>query len=269
MTLMNRRTIHKNLSTSFVDINALVRYLREMQFVGSIHIELCGYEAEIMFTQSNRLQARETDHAAGSTKQGLEAFRRILIKAREPHGRVHVYQSISANGSNARKVHVDAAIAASAMMTVSSVCDSPATHLIPKTEAKPGPGDDWDAVLTLTAELLQTVDRSLERAGIPFSRAFENACAIVAAECPFIDPNRGLFEYSGGSVRMGTVVSRQRFLNAVLKALGRIFDRLREDPKYSRLHIFTAYQVRALMQSRKEAYESLGFSSGLKALLDR
>jgi hypothetical protein len=264
---MNKRLIHKNLSTTFVDIDGLIRHLRGLQFVGVVHIELCSYEADIIFTPSKRLQARERDHASGLTTQGADAFRRILLRAREPNGRLHVYQAVGNDAMAGRRTHVDAAIAARARLTISSTSDSPAKHLIPKQIVKPEPFNDWDVLLNLTAELLNTVDISLETNGLPFAEAFGNACAIVAAECPFVDPNRGLFEYRDGKVRLGTTISRERFVGAVMKALGRIFDRLCDDPELEKIHECTARQIRTLMHIRNDIYETLGFSTGLNALI--
>ena len=45
---MKKQPIHQNLNTSFVNVAALVRYLRGLQFVGSIRIELASYEADII-----------------------------------------------------------------------------------------------------------------------------------------------------------------------------------------------------------------------------
>jgi len=265
--VMNKRLIHRNLSTTFVDIDGLVRHLRDLQFVGVVHIELCSYEADIIFTPSKRLQARERDHAAGLTSQGSDAFRRILLRAREPNGRLHVYQSIGNYALADRKAHVDGAIAARAKLTLSSTSDTPAKHLMPRQSIKPESFNDWDVLLNLTAELLNTIDISLETNGLPFAEAFENACAIVAEECPFVDPNRGLFEYRSGKVRLGTAISRERFLNAVMKALGRIFDRLCDDPELADTHENTSQQIRTLMHIRSDIYETFGFSTGLNALI--
>jgi hypothetical protein len=260
---MDKRPIHQNLSTTFVDIEALVRHLRGLQFVGVVHIELCGYVADIIFTANHRIQAREHDRAAGITSQGPDAFRRILIRSREPHGRVDVYQSIG----DSRKVHVDAAISARARMAVAGKSDSPASHLIPRTKAKRDERSDWDVLLNLTEELLTAVDRSLGRAGLPFTEAFENACALVAEDCPFIDPNRGLFEYRNGKVRLSTTIARERFLNAVLKALGRIFDHLRDEPELAKPFENAARQLRMLIRVRRDVYETLGFYDGLSSLI--
>jgi hypothetical protein len=94
---MKNRPIHENLDTSFVNLSALVKYLRRRQFVGQIRIELSGYEADIYLTAENQLKVREYDHIAGRVAEGEEALQRILIRAREPGGIVNVYQTVSEN----------------------------------------------------------------------------------------------------------------------------------------------------------------------------
>lgn len=90
--IMSNRPIHENLDTSFVNLSALVRYLRRRQFVGKINIELSGYEAEILLTDDNELKVQEHDRIAGRIAEGEEALQRLLIRAREPGGIVNVYQ---------------------------------------------------------------------------------------------------------------------------------------------------------------------------------
>jgi len=268
---MKDHPIHKNLSTSFVGIDALVRHLRALQFVGSIRIEQGSYDADIIFTRANRIQAREHDHASGRVIKGVRAFQRIMLRAREPHGRIHVYQSILPVDARKSDVRVDASISASARQTISGKYDSPAVHLLPRKTLShsQASGDDWDVMLDLTAELLRTVDQSLEKSGIRFADVFANACALVSEECPFIDPNRGLFEYSGGNVRVGTVMSSGRFLDAVTKALGRVFDRLRDEPEFEKLLLSTSLRIRTLMRNRNDAYQRLGFAKRLHQMLPR
>jgi hypothetical protein len=92
---MKNRPVHENLDTSFVNLSALVKYLRRRQFAGQVRIELSGYEADIYLTAENQLKVREYDHIAGRVAEGEEALRRILIRAREPGGIINVYQSVS------------------------------------------------------------------------------------------------------------------------------------------------------------------------------
>lgn len=90
---MKNRPIHENLDTSFVNLSALVRYLRRRQFVGNVRVELSGYEADIVLTAGNQMRVREHDRIAGRIAEGEEALQRLLIRAREPGGIINVYQT--------------------------------------------------------------------------------------------------------------------------------------------------------------------------------
>lgn len=94
---MKNRPLHENLDTSFVNLSALLRYLRRRQFVGSIRVELSGYEADIVLNKENQLNVREYDRIAGRIAEGEEALQRLLIRAREPGGIIHVYQQVAEN----------------------------------------------------------------------------------------------------------------------------------------------------------------------------
>ncbi len=91
---MKNRPVHENLDTSYVNLSALVRYLRRRQFVGNIRIELSGYEAEIALTANDEMRVREHDRIAGRISEGEEALQRLLIRAREPGGIINVYQVV-------------------------------------------------------------------------------------------------------------------------------------------------------------------------------
>lgn len=92
---MKNRLFYENLDTSFVNLAALVRYLRARRFTGNVRIELGGYEGEIILTAENEVRARERDHASGRIAEGEQAFQRLLIRAREPGGTINVFQAIS------------------------------------------------------------------------------------------------------------------------------------------------------------------------------
>ena len=90
---MKNRPIHENLDTSYVNLSALVKYLRRRQFAGHIRFELSGYEADIVLTGGGQMKVREHDRIAGRTGEGEEALQRILIRAREPGGTINVYHA--------------------------------------------------------------------------------------------------------------------------------------------------------------------------------
>ena len=94
---MNFRPVHQNLDTSFVNLSALIKYLRRRRFAGLVRVKLNNYEAEIHITDENQLNVREQDHLSGRVAVGEEALQRILIRSREPGGIVNVFQKVSGN----------------------------------------------------------------------------------------------------------------------------------------------------------------------------
>ncbi len=91
---MKNRPIHENLDTSFVNLSALVHYLRRREFAGSIRVEMSGYEADIVLTTAGEMRVREHDRIAGRISEGEEAFQRLMIRAREPGGIINVLQAV-------------------------------------------------------------------------------------------------------------------------------------------------------------------------------
>ena len=94
---MNFRPVHQNLDTSFVNLSALIKYLRRRRFAGIVRVKLNNYEAEIHITDENQMNVREQDHLSGRVAVGEEALQRILIRSREPGGIVNVFQKVSGN----------------------------------------------------------------------------------------------------------------------------------------------------------------------------
>src|SRR5687768_6708792 len=94
---MKSYPIHENLDTSFVNLSALIKYLRRKQFAGSIRLELGDYAAEIRFDETADLTVRENDRATGRVSEGEEALQRILIRARQPGGIINVYRHLAEN----------------------------------------------------------------------------------------------------------------------------------------------------------------------------
>ncbi len=90
---MHHQTIHKNLDTSFVNLSALIKYLRRRQFTGSVKVQLNGYKADVEFGADSSLRVHEHDEISGRIADGEEALQRLLIRARESGGTINVYQA--------------------------------------------------------------------------------------------------------------------------------------------------------------------------------
>ena len=283
LALMSRSPIHENLSTTFVNLTLLVRHLRSLQFVGGIKVELSSYEAEIEFTESGTIVAREQDHTAGRMSFGEEALKRIMIRAKEPGGLIHVYKDSSDETGEA--VFVDGAIAEAARRMAAGPVDSAvkrsenmeeffagtavADAPIPRPEMILDHGDthDWAELLGLISELLQTVDQSLAKGGFDFPEAFRNSCGFVSFDFPFLDPESDVFSYGDGYISVRRRIANRELINGVMAALGRIMVRLREDPCFGNVHHQTMHKLRVLANQRKLQFELFGLNSEIRKII--
>ncbi|MEP6903375.1 MAG: hypothetical protein ABJA66_16730 [Actinomycetota bacterium] len=139
LAVMKNRPIHENLDTSFVNLSALIKYLRRRQFAGHVRIELSGYEADVYLTAENQLKVREYDHIAGRIAEGDEALQRILIRSREPGGIINVYQTVSKSEVVAQKVET---VEKEEPVAASIVQDKPLTAEIKETNGNGKPKID-------------------------------------------------------------------------------------------------------------------------------
>lgn len=281
--IMKKYLIHKNLNTSFVNLPALVRHLRSLQFSGSIHIELSSYEADIEFTGSSTMRACEQDHVAGRISRGEQALQRILIRAQEPGGLIHVYRDMASKSS--QKIFVDRSIVAGANSAITRTADTPVRRFgnanavlkqlkrqslgapIPKPEVILQEPENWSELLSLVSELLQTVDETLARSNFNFAEAFRNACGFVAVEHPFLDPDSDVFSYSDGFISVRQRLSSQDFTAGIILALARVVERLREDSYFGNVYHQTMHRLRVLANRRKLQFEKFAITNQLERVI--
>ncbi len=275
--------IHENLNTSFVNLAALVRYLRGLQFVGSIRIELSSYEAHIEFTASKTMRASEHDHIAGRISHGEHALQRILIRAKEPGGLIHVHQGTT-HGAG-QKIFVDKSIVAGANRMVSSTTDTPVRNygggkkggIISHVSFKKKPvqnrytdmdaPENWGELLSLISELLRTVDETLSKGNIHFADAFRNACGFISNEHPFLDPDSDVFSYSDGFISVRQRLAARDLTSGIVIALGRIIERLREDAYFGNVYHLTLHRLRVLANRRKLQFDKFAITSQLQRVI--
>ncbi len=289
--MLNKFPIHENLNTSFIDLSAMVEHLRGLQFVGSIHLEMSSYDADIMFTDSGQILSREYDHIAGRISYGEHALQSILERAAEPCGRINVYQR-EAETKNCfnTDVYLDAGISRRARQSLFGLSDKWASRYYPLIDLTGDddddgidlprvpfalrsassefdkPSDDWRELLQLTGELLRTVEIALLRLNFDFAAAFENACAFASAELHFIDPETG-FQYSNGEITVGEIVSTQAFVSGTMTALSHVLTRLREESEIGNLLHSTLHSVRLFINIERDRFEKFGITTKLPVFL--
>ena len=255
---MRGKPIHENLSTTFVDLSALVRHLKNLQFVGTIRLEFASYEAEIYFTAAGRLQAREYDRLEGRFAQGERAFRRILDRAREPMGRINVLRSEpEETAAQLRRAFVDDRIVSQAREAAFGTAD---TIVLNTAGITIGTGlrapSREDAALAM--DLILTIKDPFDRAKMDFDTAFNAACRAVAESYSFLDPGNGLFAFGVEFVAVSPRVSTAELFEGISAALAHMIARLRGDAKFGKLLLYTRHRLQQHLSARHSEYSKFG-----------
>ncbi len=290
---MKNRPIHENLDTSFVNLSALVKYLRRRQFIGGVRVELSGYDAEIVLTAENQIEAREHDRIAGRSAEGEEALRRILIRAREPGGIINVYQNIEEAGNSvAEKIEQPAGAEQipvrtnflSPLPNVETKTISAEDLPKPNTKLPPLPfelsnrvearakqnevsASDWQTLIELMSELISVIDNSLSDANLDFSSAFEKARLEISGDYPFLNPVSGIFSYRDGRISMSEQISATLFVASLSETLRRILEKLGNNPKFSNVHRAATQNILALIRQRKTFYDKFFITPPLEKII--
>jgi len=269
VVVMKKKPIHQNLNTSFVNVAALVRYLRSLQFVGSIRIELSSYDADIVFTSSGMILAREYDHIAGRISKDSDALRRILIRAREPHGRVHVYKAAEGYaGHDDGLVFVDRAIVTNAREMAANTGGKMASTTRYERLMNDASGENA-LVLDALSELLRAIDEILAKGKLSFAAAFGIACDAIAPKYPFMNSDgRAALRYKNGEIKLSSTADVETVVSAVFAALRPIFNRLRREKKYEGLSSVLVIRLQELSREKRKEYDRLSLMQHIEELLD-
>src|SRR6266436_4544420 len=80
------------LSTSYVNLGALIRHLRAQNFTGAIRVALDQYAADVFLDGQEPVVVLEIDPATRCASKNEGAMERLLVHAREPGGAITVYE---------------------------------------------------------------------------------------------------------------------------------------------------------------------------------
>ena len=264
--MMKGSSIHQNLSTSFVDLTLLVRFLRDRRFTGTVRVEWEGYDGEIFFTRSPRIHAREYDRSIGRIAQGQNAFRRILQRSRRPSGKIHVVKSDPDRTADVlRKPFVDVRILDQARGTVFGKSDQIAT--LPSAVTTPTTSvlrEDTRAAL-LATDLLLSFKEAFEKTRVSFDTAFAIACELKADEYPFLDPDSNDFSFYKDEIFISGSVDTLDLFDGIVAALRQILDRLAADGRFTNCSIYLRHRLQLHLSSRNNDY----FDLRLTSIVDR
>jgi hypothetical protein len=241
------RPVHENLDTAYVNLAALLRYLRQREFNGRVHIELDEYDADVFLSAAALPRVRETDHATGRQAAGNDALQRLLVRSQQPGGLVSVYEN---NGEEASGED------ASAIQT------HQAQALAENTGASEEERD-WFELMRLSGELIATVERAALSAGADFASIFRSVRLEMADDYSFLDPAAGRFEYSNGMVQLRGQPNVSAYVSSLSEAMRRVVDRMAMGPRRASLRERVALELAVLARRRQSQLAKFKFTPQL------
>lgn len=204
-----------SLSTSYVNLAALIRHLRGQALVGSIRIKLDQYEAEVQLNGTAEPTVAEIN-STGEAAQTPGAMERLLVHAREPGGTITVY------------VTGDAPTAAP-LASPSEAPDAGVEQELFASQVAPAPPVtevDWADLLDAAGKLIGAVERAVRTSGADFESSFRAARIQLGDDYPFLDPTGNGLSYADKRVILSEQPSSNSFVTALSECLRRVVNKI-------------------------------------------
>lgn len=231
------RPVHENLDTAYVNLAALVRYLRQREFDGRIRVELEEYEADVFLSASDPPRVHETNHTTGRSAEGEAALQRLLVRASEPGGLVSVYEN------NVEEI-ISAPYSPMAAIDAAQEAEEELTNAPPED-------DGWPDLVSLSGELIGTVERAALSAGADFKSLFRAVRLGLADDYSFLDPATGRFEYGNGVVELHAKPTENAYVSGVSEALRRVVNKISAGPRAQSVRERVALELAVLARRRQ------------------
>jgi hypothetical protein len=241
------RPVHENLDTAYVNLAALLRYLRQREFTGRVHIELDEYDADVFLNAAEQPHVRETDHATGRQSEGEAALQRLLVRSQQAGGLVSVYEHNGAETSSEEA----SAIAPDQLKALAENA--------PESEEE----REWFELRRLSGELIATIERAALSAGVDFTGIFRAVRLAMADDYSFLDPAAGRFEYSNGMVQLRGQPNINAYVSSVSEAMRRVVDKMATGPRRSSLRERVALELAVLARRRQSQLAKFKFTPQL------
>ena len=199
----------ETLDTSYVNLSALIHYLRERKFTGRLRVALPDYEADVFMYGSSAPSVWESNRASGLEAQGDAAMDRLMTKSREAGGSITVYENAEMK---------DSAPAPNGNSTGASLDSGRSKQ--PLDQPQP------DRLLVTSAELIGAVERAVESTGVEFGDVFQAMRVEIGDDYPFLDPTLGAFKYATGTVELKDRPTGTVYVSAVTECLRRAVNKI-------------------------------------------
>lgn len=222
---MNTPVKFETLDTIFVNLGALIRHLRQREFVGRVSIALEEYEADVFLDGAGEPTIREKDHATGRDAQGPEAMDRLLVRSRDPGGLITIYQNAAAATSvaappDARQqtpaaaIEVQESLRSGGALTTNGVSRDLFAEI------------DWDELLAASGKLIAAVERAVRSINEDFAAHFRSALIVLGDDYPFLDPTAGMFNYADATVQLHARPTVEAYVSGLTDSLSSVVSKL-------------------------------------------
>jgi hypothetical protein len=247
------RPVHENLDTAYVNLAALLHYLRQREFDGRVKVELDEYEADVTLSASAPVSVREIDHASGRRAEGDAALQRLLVRASEPGGLVHVYEN--------SVEEEETAVSALPYLPPASI-DSTQAEELPEQRQQQDAAD-WLELVRLSGELIATIERAALSARFDFNAIFRAVRLGLADDYSFLDPATGRFEYGNGEVHLHAKPAENAYVSGVSEALRRVVNKISAGPGSQNVRERVALELAVLARRRQPQLAKFKFAPQL------
>jgi len=226
-----------SLSTSYVNLGALIRHLRAQNFTGAIRVVLEEYAADVFLDGQEPASVLEIDPATKRASKNEGAMERLLVHAREPGGAITVYEG---------KPQV-----AFGYMTEG---DESALENHQEVAATSTPGEevDWADLLDAGGRMIRAVERAIEHCGADFEPNFRAARIELGDDYSFLDPTGKGLTYVDGVITLGDEAGGDVFVTGLSQCLRRMVNKLAAGKEGKRLRESVAIELAVAARMRRK-----------------
>jgi hypothetical protein len=229
----------ESLSTSFVNLAALIRHLRNQTFEGSIQVALEHYQAEVILRGRGPETVSEIDPATGRASQTEGAMERLLVHAREPGGTITVYES------NTASTHDDENKSGDELPEgLNQTAPTSAFDFQPNAVSAPAENEiDWNDLLDAGGALVGGVERAVQSLGQEFESNFRAARIELGDDYPFLDPTGNGLTYTNKIITLNAQPSGNAFVTGLSECLRRVINKLAMGKERKRFRETVAVEI--------------------------
>ncbi|HEV7397200.1 MAG TPA: hypothetical protein VGN86_11865 [Pyrinomonadaceae bacterium] len=205
----------ESLSTSYINLAGLLRFLRQQNFVGTVKVQVEMYEAEVELRGAEPPLVSEIDSNSGRATSTPGALERLMVHAREPGGTIIVLDHQAADDAEPPQTKGESIMSPVFAEDQDATADEPEIAQV-----------DWSDLLDAGGKVIGAVERALGTAGADFESSFRDARIQLGDDYPFIDPTGNGFSYANKRIELRESTSPGAFVTAVSECLHRVVNKI-------------------------------------------